>query len=131
MIALDSSAALAVILGEADAESYARVIERHDCLVGCPTALEIYIAARRKPHPTAGRAADDLLSAPNIRLVPVDEVTYRAARAAFDQFGLGRRRRPAVLNFGDCLAYAVARVHRVPLLYKGDDFAQTDIRPAR
>ena len=52
-----------------------------------------------------------------------------AASDAFDRFGKGIGH-PAKLNFGDCMAYAVAKVHDVPLLYKGTDFAQTDIRPA-
>jgi ribonuclease VapC len=54
---------------------------------------------------------------------------YRIAIEAFDRFGRGRGH-PAKLNFGDCMAYAVAKAHQVPLLYKGDDFAKTDIATA-
>ena len=57
-----------------------------------------------------------------------DERLFQAANRAFEQYGKGMGH-PAQLNFGDCMAYAVAKVHDVPLLYKGDDFAQTDIRP--
>ena len=56
------------------------------------------------------------------------EAHFRLAAAAFDRYGRGRH--PAKLNFGDCMAYAVAKAHGVPLLYKGDDFARTDIAAA-
>jgi ribonuclease VapC len=54
---------------------------------------------------------------------------YFLAQKAFDAFGKGKRR-PAKLNFGDCMSYAVAKFHEVPLLFKGDDFRLTDIRTA-
>jgi ribonuclease VapC len=60
-------------------------------------------------------------------LTPVDVEQARVARAAFSRFGKGRH--PASLNYGDCFSYALAQVLGEPLLFKGDDFSQTDIRP--
>jgi ribonuclease VapC len=64
-----------------------------------------------------------------IHVVPFSMRLYHAAVHAFERFGKGRGH-PAKLNYGDCMAYAVAKHHEVPLLYKGEDFALTDIRPA-
>ncbi len=71
---------------------------------------------------------DKVLNAPRVDLVAFDRRLFENARNAFDLFGRGRHK--AKLNFGDCMAYAVAKVHDVPLLYKGDDFARTDIAAA-
>ena len=64
----------------------------------------------------------------DISCIPIDESIALAALEAFGRYGKGRH--PAKLNLGDCFAYACARHHRVPLLYKGEDFALTDIEPA-
>ena len=72
---------------------------------------------------------DRFLSRPTVRVVAFGLEHYRLAAAAFDRYGKGRGH-PAQLNFGDCMAYAVAKARDVPLLYKGDDFAQTDVRRA-
>lgn len=64
----------------------------------------------------------------DLRIVPIAELESRAAVAAHARYGKGRH--PARLNLGDCFACACAQVHRVPLLYVGDDFPQTDIRSA-
>ena len=75
-----------------------------------------------------GNDLEDLLTALAITLVPFDEQQALASREAFVRFGRGRH--PAQLNFADCISYALARTRRLPLLYKGDDFAKTDIIPA-
>lgn len=71
---------------------------------------------------------DGLLAVPGIRTVPFDLVQFRFAAEAFSRFGKGRHK--AGLNFGDCLSYAVARAHDLPLLFKGHDFIHTDVKPA-
>ncbi len=70
-----------------------------------------------------------ILQAGLVMVVPFDAAMYELASGAFLRFGKGRGH-PARLNFGDCLAYAVARSHAVPLLFKGDDFVHTDLEPA-
>lgn len=71
---------------------------------------------------------DVFLARDAVELVAFDGNLFELARVAFDRFGRGRH--PASLNFGDCFAYALAKAHNAPLLYKGDDFTLTDIRPA-
>ena len=74
------------------------------------------------------RDLDLLIYRAEIEIVPVDQEQAEVARIAWRRFGKGRH--PAVLNYGDCFAYALARVSASPLLFKGADFAQTDIEPA-
>jgi len=74
-------------------------------------------------------AVDKFLDRYAVELRSVDETQLRIARIAFDRFGKGRGH-PARLNFGDCFAYALAKSLGAPLLYKGDDFAHTDIAAA-
>ena len=74
------------------------------------------------------RDLDLLVERARIELVPVDLEQLRIARRAFSRFGKGRH--PAALNFGDCFAYALARSLGEPLLFKGDDFAKTDLATA-
>jgi ribonuclease VapC len=71
------------------------------------------------------RDLDALMAKAAIVLVPVDAEQARLARTAFSQFAKGRH--PAGLNYGDCFSYALAKALGEPLLYKGNDFAQTDI----
>ena len=73
------------------------------------------------------RDLDLFLDRAEVELVPVDVEQAREARRAFSRFGKGRH--PAGLNFGDCFSYALARVLGAPLLFKGDDFAKTDLTP--
>ena len=76
----------------------------------------------------AGRALDELLVEAGVELVAVTQEQADAARRAWRRFGKGNH--PAALNFGDCFAYALAKTSDEPLLFKGVDFAQTDIRRA-
>ncbi len=76
----------------------------------------------------AGHELDDFLLESDIELVPVTVEHAQAARRAWRRYGRGNH--PAGLNFGDCFAYALAETTREPLLYKGEDFAQTDVEAA-
>lgn len=128
MIAVDTSAIVAIIFDEDEAEVFDRKIAGQSALVGAPTLLEAH-------QVIAGRAEMELqpierfVLRPTIRIIPFDFAHFRVAVLAFTRFGKGRGH-PAQLNFGDCMAYAVAKVHDAPLLYKGSDFAHTDIRAA-
>ena len=90
--------------------------------------LEATIAAERRYGPAKGSELEDLRGRLEITLVPVTFAQMKVAQQAWRDFGKGRH--TAALNYGDCFAYALARVSAEPLLFKGDDFAQTDIRPA-
>ena len=129
MIAVDSSALLAIVLDEADAEILAKTLLSQDCLIGAPTALECHFALRRFGKPKLTRTLQHLLSVRTLEIVPFGSAHLRIAKSALDQYGKGLGHR-ARLNFGDCLAYAVAKLADVPLLFKGDDFVHTDIAAA-
>jgi ribonuclease VapC len=86
----------------------------------------------RKRHASVEEGRQDVgefLGVAGIDTVPITETEAEAALAAFSRYGKGRDH-PAQLNLGDCFAYAVTQTHRTTLLFKGDDFAKTDIRPA-
>lgn len=128
MIAVDSSALVAVSLLEPEAEKFLGPLEGSVCLIGWPTLLEVHLVLTSYEKNQALAAIEYWRGGPQVRTIAFDKVLYDAAVDAFDRFGRGRH--PARLNFGDCMAYAVAKVHDVPLLYKGTDFASTDIQPA-
>ena len=90
--------------------------------------LEAAIVLESRSGAAAGHELDAYLEAASIELAPVTPDHARAARGAWGLFGKGNH--PAGLNFGDCFAYALAAVSREPLLFKGRDFARTDIEPA-
>ncbi|MCY1247209.1 Ribonuclease VapC36 [compost metagenome] len=76
--------------------------------------------------PNASDIVDQLVQLPNVTAIAFDEAHYREAERAFDRFG--KCRHPATLNMGDCFSYAVARITKAPLLFKGNDFGQTDLK---
>jgi len=125
VIALDSSALLAIALKEAERDAFANVIGTNRCLIGATTALESHLALRERMGADGVEFLDRLLARPHVTVIAFDRALLPIARLAFDRYGKGRHR--AGLNFGDCMAYAVAKANDVPLLFKGDDFARTDI----
>jgi ribonuclease VapC len=125
VIALDSSALLAIALNEAEGDDFARIIGSNRCLIGAPTVLESHMVLCDRMGADGLELLDRLLARPQVTLVAFDQALLPIARRAFDRYGKGRH--PAGLNFGDCVAYAVAKANDVPLLFKGDDFGRTDI----
>jgi len=128
VIVADTSALVAIVLGEDDAEEYAERITRERTLVSAVSVLETGIVVETKQGPAATRDLELLLGRANIAVAPFDENHARVAIDAWRRFGKGRH--PAALNFGDCAVYATARLANAPLLYKGNDFSQTDITAA-
>ena len=129
---IDTSALLAILYEEPDAHLYERAI------IGAPhprmsaaNYLEATIVVERRSGRDKGLELEELVTQHHIQLVPVTLDQMEVARQAWRAFGEGRGKQPAVLNYGDCFAYALARVSREPLLFKGDDFAQTDISPPK
>lgn len=125
MIAIDTSVIVAMALREPEAESFQTLVGRQTAVIGWPTLLEARMVLTGKGFANAAAIIDQLASLPNVTPIAFDEKHYRAAENAFDRFGKGRH--PAGLNMGDCFAYAVAQVAKAPLLFKGQDFGQTDI----
>jgi ribonuclease VapC len=127
---IDTSALLAILQDEPERRRYNEAIEAADSRVmSVATLVEVSIVVEVRFGAEGLRALDRFIERARIDLAPVDLEQARVARDAFSRFGKGRH--AAALNFGDCFSYALARVLGEPLLFKGDDFARTDIRPWR
>ncbi len=126
---IDSSAILAVFLGEPDADTMTMAIASASARrISAANWLEAAMVADRPGDPVTSARFDELIARLQIEIVPVDARVASLARVANQQFG--RKRHRAKLNFGDCMSYALAKSRNEPLLFKGNDFAQTDIEPA-
>jgi ribonuclease VapC len=126
---LDTSALVAVLFGEPEADAFTRLI--HDaerCLISAGSFLELSIVIERQAGPEAARQCDMFFRRAGIIIEPFTVEQAHIARQAFHDFGKGRHR--AGLNFGDCFAYALSKVTGEPLLFKGDDFRKTDVAGA-
>ena len=124
---IDTSALLAILFGEPEAERIARAIAADGRrLVSAFTLLEASVVVEARKGEAGGRELDLLLHRASVDVVPLQTEQAEAARRAWRQFGKGRH--PAGLNLGDCCAYALARHAGEPLLFKGDDFARTDVQ---
>ncbi|MXW20422.1 MAG: type II toxin-antitoxin system VapC family toxin [Gammaproteobacteria bacterium] len=122
----DTSAVLAILFGEEDSDAYATAIAASSaCRMSVASLLEASIVLETRGGHAAARELDSFVEAAGIELAPVSPEQAQAARQAWRLFGRGNH--PAGLNFGDCFAYALASVTGEPLLFKGGDFAQTDI----
>ena len=97
--------------------------------VSAANFVEAAVIIEASRDPVASRRFDELIKEAQIIIEPVTELQARIARDAYRDFGKGSGH-PAKLNFGDCFAYALAKSTGEPLLFKGDEFAHTDIRPA-
>jgi ribonuclease VapC len=123
---LDTSALLAVLFDEADAERFRVAIEQDETrLVSAATLLETTIVAEARKGEAAGRELELLVQKAGMTAVPVDNDQIAEARRGWRRFGKGRH--AANLNYGDLFAYALSRTAGEPLLFKGDDFAKTDV----
>lgn len=128
-LVVDTSALLAVLLLESDAGNYAEALGSASALcMAAPTWLETAMVATARSgeagHRELVRFIDDL----RIEVVPADRALVAAAFAGWLRYGKGRH--PAGLNYGDCFSYALAKQSNTPLLFKGADFALTDLTPA-
>lgn len=127
---LDTSAIVAILRAELEAEAFARIIERARFRrVSAGNYLESAAVIDASCDPIASRRFDDFFREAALTIEPVTVEQARIAREAYRDFGKGSGH-PAQLNFGDCFAYALAKVMREPILFKGRDFADTDITPA-
>ena len=123
---LDTSALLVLLLDEPEADHF-RVAVDEDAtrLVSAATLLETAIVVEARKGEAGGRELDLLIHKAEIEVVAVDAEQVTEARRAYRRFGRGRH--VAGLNFADVFAYALARTSGEPLLFKGDDFARTDV----
>ncbi|MGH7121640.1 MAG: type II toxin-antitoxin system VapC family toxin [Acetobacteraceae bacterium] len=126
---IDSSALLAILFREAEADSFtAAVVATPRRLVGAPSLLETAMVTIGRLGPTGRGLAERLIGSIAADIMAFTERQANRAVEAFLRYGKGRHR--ANLNFGGCCSYALAAETGLPLLIKGNDFAETDIRPA-
>ena len=124
---IDTSALMVVLLGEPEAEAFARLLaDDPKIMISAFNALESAIVIEAKKGEAGGRELDLLLHRARIDIIPFTADQVELALTAWRQFGKGHH--PAGLNIGDCCAYALAKFSGEPLLFKGNDFNQTDIR---
>jgi len=130
VIVIDSSALIAILRREPEADRFLCVIAAADgCLLSSVGLLETsMVLAGRTGDQAAWVGLDALIARADMEVVAQDGEQARLAREAFLRFGKGRH--PAALNLGDCAAYALARSRVLPLLFKGEDFVRTDLLPA-
>ena len=123
---IDTSALIAILLNEAEAEAFAKAMAADPKrLISCFNLLEAAIVIEAKKGEAGGIELDLLVHRARIEAVAMSAEQVEMARAAWRQFGKGNH--PAGLNIGDCCAYALAKYSGEPLLFKGGDFALTDI----
>jgi ribonuclease VapC len=122
---LDTSAVVAIVMKEPGYEELLQRMASSDPAIGTATLAETAIVLFAQLQRDARSLLARFLSEASIAIVPFGESHYGATVDAWLRYGKGRH--PAALNFGDCLSYAVARLANEPLLFVGDDFAQTDI----
>lgn len=123
---LDTSALIAILSAEPEAETFAAAIASADHrLLSAASFLETAVVIETRHGPAGGQKLDELMQVAQLQIEPVTNEQAMAARSAYRLYGKGRH--PAGLNFGDCFAYALAKISGEPLLFKGNDFSQTDI----
>ena len=126
MTAVDTSALMAIVLGEPAADACIAALEAEDnLLISAGTVAELLIVAARRG---VAEEAQSLLDGLGFEIMPVTEGTALRIAAAYEQWGKGVH--VAGLNFGDCFAYEAAKIRGCPLLYVGDDFSKTDVEDA-
>ena len=129
-VIVDSSVLVAIFKREADARILVERLQRfRRRLISAPNFVEAAIVCEEWGKPAPAREFNLLVESLELEIVPASATQAEIARDAHRRFGKGRGQ-PPVLNFGDCFAYALAKETGAPLLFKGDDFAQTDLRPA-
>ena len=127
---VDSSVVVAILTVEPEAEEFSdKIIAAKVCRMSVANFFEAAIVLDSKRSGAISRKLDDLVREAKIQLTAVDEAQARIAREAYRDFGKGSGHK-AQLNFGDCFAYALAKTLNEPLLFKGNDFSHTDVRPA-
>ena len=126
---IDASAIIAVVFSEPDADLYNRAIQDSfdDLLISPINFLEAAVRADQR-GPEASEAFDEMIRVSAIQIADVTGQQALLARETYQRYGKGNHR--ARLNLGDCFAYALAKTRNEPLLYKGNDFSQTDVKAA-
>jgi ribonuclease VapC len=126
---IDTSAMVAILYREPEAEAFTQLIHDADeCRISVASYVELSMVVENQLGPEGMRQVEAFFRRAGVTVEPVTVEQGELARQAFLDFGKGRHK--AGLNYGDCFSYALAKATGEPLLFKGDDFSQTDIRTA-
>ena len=125
IIVVDASALLAIVYDEPEAADFLQIVAENDCIVAAPGRVEATCNIQRKATPEHMADLMQLLALPNVAVADFTAAHAVVAQEAFARYGKGRHR--AALNFGDCMAYALAKVEGQPLLSLDEAFAATDV----
>lgn len=129
MIVVDTSALIAIVEGKDDAPLFARAIAEADPpFISAGTLIEAGIIVVSRHGLAGGRLLDEMIMEGGFRIESVTPHQAQLAREAYHRYG--KRPKKKGLNYGDCFSYALAKATGLPLLFKGDDFSQTDIERA-
>ena len=124
---LDTSAILAILLEEPEAAQFVHLIgEDRIRLFSAVSLVEASIVLRNRKGEGGEHKLDQFVQRAKVQIMPVDMQQAETTRDAYNKFGKGIH--PACLNFGDCFVYALAKTTKEPLLFKGNDFALTDVQ---
>lgn len=126
-LVVDTSAIVAIALGEPERGAFIDVLQRAEALMSTASLVEAYLVVQARRGAAAIDEVDVSMASLAIRAEPVLAEDRTFLREAVRGSARGRREPPAMLNFGDLFAYALAKRLGLPLLYKGDDFAMTDV----
>lgn len=127
---VDTSAIIAVLNDEPESPLFKRSFhEADELLASTATVFEATCVAVNERFPSGPARLGQLIDLLALTMVPFDAEQLASARAAYARYGRGSGH-PALLNMGDCFAYALAKTRNLPLLFKGDDFVHTDVEPA-
>lgn len=130
MIVVDSSALIAILLSEPESRNFFNIISSEDeALISSATLVEAGIVMESRHGIGGTQNLDALIAKLEVEIVSFTPEQAEIARIAFRTYGKGRH--PAGLNICDCYAYALAKYYNAPLLFKGNDFSQTDVKIAK
>ncbi|MFM7361373.1 MAG: type II toxin-antitoxin system VapC family toxin [Cyanobium sp.] len=128
-IVIDTSALMGLLLQESDAEALLDTAARAAVVyLSAASRLELALVAESERHGIEATEVEQLLLSLRVEVMPFDQHQLHWALEGWRRYGKGRHR--AGLNLGDCFSYGLARALNAPLLFKGDDFAATDVAPA-
>jgi ribonuclease VapC len=128
VIVIDTSALFAIAAAELERSAFIDILDAEKAITSTVTYVETIMVLTGRSRRLGRGRVDDLMQEFAIEIVSVDRRVADVAVDAFERYGKGRH--PAGLNLSDCFSYALARSRNLPLLFKGDDFAKTDIVPA-
>ena len=130
-VVVDTSAIIAIALDEPERERFRDCLQRAEPLLSIASLTETYLVIQARRGTAALAEVDIMIDAFGIGIEPVLAADRAILQGAVRDFARGRRQPPAVLNFGDLFAYALAKRLGLPLLFKGLDFALTDIEAVK